>query len=1064
MVIYFLFSPILRAQNKYKEIPIANKKVAINQDLSQGRITDILEDERGFMWFATIDGLNRYDGYDVKIFRHKDGDSTSISNNQINKLVEDKNGFIWIATIKGLNKFDPYREIFYHFGCNISDKGTPEINDVVIDAEQNVWFGTQKGLFFVEAGKNNVEHIPLDVAFFPVQSLFVDSENHLWIGNDGKTIKRFNLSNKVLKHYSFPFNQNTLYSGVVIHEDENKRIWFSLFVNSNSQNYINTYYFDLGEEKIEQFIQFEESIVAHQLYGSVGNVSSFTSRGNELWVASNTNSITKFDLKNNEVIYYPEFLNRHRYTEIGKTDVYFDSRGLLWIGTTGEGVYILPEGVNDFNLVNIDLHENLTVKSVRSFCEDKDYYWFSGYFGIAKMDKANGRITNINRGLPAYTLDNYPGDSGFLLVGLEGSGLAKINKVNGAIEYFGKTFYPTSGSNLPWRWIYSTSCDSNSNYWFGCMNGILKINFEEKTSKAINLGHGDHHFSGSILSLYRDFSGGLWAGSDKKGLAYFSDSLDSFLPYRPEFIKCVGLENIRINSIMQTKDSIFWIGTSEGLLKIDQQNAELYTENDQLPNDFVYGVLEDDDGLLWLSTNNGICSFNPNDLKVKAYNVNEGLQDREFNTGAYYKANNGRLFFGGVNGFNHFIPSEIFQSQTEAPIILTGIKWYNEYIELTKEIVENSEIVIPSNIEYFNIEFVGLNYLNAVGNLYKYKIEEINNNWISLGAKHEIGFHSLKPGTYHLQILASNNHGKWNQKPFNLEIVVLASFRQTIYFKLLLLSMLIGFLSFIVLRRFRRIKMQKYVVEKMVINRTKELHTTNEKLLKANQTKNQFFSIISHDLKNPLGAAQSVSSELKLHFQTYDAQEQQDLLNVMDSAMNNLGKLLANLLTWSQVQQDMIIAKPENLVLRKSVYGVLATHSQNIHEKNIEVEVNISKGIQVFADKDLLSTIIRNLLSNAIKFTNINGKITISAEVIDDDVVLQFNDNGVGMSEETIEKLFAAGNNISTPGTKREMGTGMGLLLIYDFVKLNKGKIWVNSKEGEGSTFFVSLPRKKPSQ
>ena len=1062
-MIYFLFSPLLRAQNKYKEIPIANKKVAINQDLSQGRITDILEDERGFMWFATIDGLNRYDGYDVKIFRHKDGDSTSISNNQINKLVEDKNGFIWIATIKGLNKFDPYREIFHHFDCNISDKGTPEINDVVIDAEQNVWFGTQKGLFFIEAGKSRVEHIPLDVAFFPVQSLFIDSDHHLWIGNDGKTIKRYSLSTKLLKHYSFPFNQSTLYSGVVMHEDKNKRIWFSLFVNSNPENYINTYYFDLGGDRIKQFVQFEESIVAHNLYGSVGNVGCFTSRDNELWVASNTNSITKFDLKNNEVVYYPEFHRQHRHTEIGKTDVYFDSRGLLWFGTTGEGAYILPEGVNDFNLVNIDLHENLTVKSIRSFCEDSDYYWFSGYFGIAKMNKINGLITNINSSLPAYTLDNYPEDPRFLLVGSEGRGLILVSKENGAIEFLNETYYPTLGNNLPWRWIYSTSQDHNSTYWFGCMNGIMNIDFARKTSKVYNLGEGSHLFNGSIFSLYRDYSGRLWAGSDKKGLAYFSDSLDSFIPYRPRFIKCVGLENLRINSIMQTEDSIFWIGTSEGLLKIDRQNAELFTEKDQLPNDFVYGVLEDDDGLLWLSTNNGICSFNPKDLKVKAYNVNEGLQDKEFNTGAYYKANSGRLFFGGVNGFNHFMPSEIFQSQTEAPIILTGIKWYNEYIELTKEIVENSEIVIPSNVEYFNIEFAGLNYLNAVGNLYKYKIEEINDYWISLGTKHEIGFHSLKPGTYHLQILASNNHGKWNQETFKLKIIVLASFRETIYFKLLLLSMLIGILSYIVFWRFRRIKSQKLVVEEMVINRTKELHSTNEKLLKANQTKNQFFSIISHDLKNPLGAAQSVSSELKLHFQTYDIQEQQDLLNVMDSAMNNLGKLLANLLTWSQVQQDMIIAKPENLVLRKSVYGVLATHSQNIHEKNIEVEVNISKGIQVFADKDLLSSIIRNLLSNAIKFTVDKGKITISAEVDKDDIVLQFNDTGVGMSEETLKKLFAAGNNISTPGTKREMGTGMGLLLIYDFVKLNNGKIWVNSKEGEGSSFFVSLPRKKSS-
>ena len=170
---------------------------------------------------------------------------------------------------------------------------------------------------------------------------------------------------------------------------------------------------------------------------------------------------------------------------------------------------------------------------------------------------------------------------------------------------------------------------------------------------------------------------------------------------------------------------------------------------------------------------------------------------------------------------------------------------------------------------------------------------------------------------------------------------------------------------------------------------------------------------------------------------------------------------MANLLTWSQVQQDMIIAKPENLFLYKAISEVSDSLSQNIKEKSLQIELRIMKDIQVFVDKDMLSAIIRNILSNAIKFTPDKGNISISTEVFDKEILLQFTDTGVGMPDETIKKLFTPGNSISTPGTRREMGTGMGLLLINDFVKLNKGKIWVVSKEGEGSTFFVSLPRKK---
>ncbi|NOR86638.1 MAG: hypothetical protein GQ527_03420 [Bacteroidales bacterium] len=1061
IIFSFLFSPLLKAENKFKLIPIANKKIAINQPLSQGRVTDIIEDERGFMWFATIDGLNRYDGYEVKIFRRIKGDSTSISSNQISKIVEDKDGYIWIATTNGLNKFDPYQEIFHHYSCPTYSQGYPVINDLVIDRDNNIWFGTQNGLFFIANKKDEIKHISLDITFSPIHSLLIDSENQLWIGHNGKSIKRYNLTTKLFKDYTFPFMGDQEYSGLKTHEDSNKNIWFSMFVNSFEISDLNTYYYHLGDKEIQVFNHFNNIIIENEILGCIGNVGDFASRDHELWAASNTSSLAKFDFSKNELTYYPEYRDFKWHKEIGKTSVYIDSRGLLWYGTTGDGVYILPEGKNEFNLVNIDLFEQLTVQSIRSFCEDDEDYWFSGYFGAAKMNKKNGRIINVNSSQPIYTIDNYPNNDNYLLVGLEGGGICRLNKKTGVTESLADKYNSSITKDLKWQWVYSTLIENDTICWLGCMDGILKMDFKNGTSETFDFKEVDAAYNGHILSLYRDFSGILWAGSSKTGLVYYSDSLSRFALFEPQIPTSLNIENLRINCITQTPDSTLWLGTSEGLLKINKEEIQLFTEAEQLPNDFVYGILIDETGTLWLSTNNGICSFNPENKQVKSYTSIEGLQDKEFNTGAYFKSNDGRMFFGGVKGFNHFYPSEMFQSQAEAPIILTGIKMYNEYIELTKDLVEKGEIIIPSEIEYFNIEFAGLNYLNALGNIYKYKIEEIHEDWITLGNKHEINFHSLDPGTYHLQILAANNQGKWNEKVFKLKIVVLASFRQTIYFRILFISIFLSILFYIVYWRFRKIKLQKTMVEEIVEQRTEELFSANAELLKANQTKDQFFSIISHDLKNPIGAAQAVSEELKDNFQTYNAQEQQDLLNIMDSAIKNIRKLLTNLLTWSQVQQDMIIAKPENLVLEKSVRSVLVTYSQNIQEKSLGVEISIEKDIQVFADIDLLSVIIRNLLSNAIKFTPDEGKITISAEVIDDHVLLQFIDNGVGMSDKTIKKLFTPGNNISTPGTKRELGTGMGLLLINDFVKLNKGKIWVVSKKGSGSTFFVSLPRKK---
>lgn len=1051
LVVVFCFPPVLKAETKFKVIPIASKKVIPNQALSQGRITDILEDSRGFMWFSTIDGLNRYDGYNVKIFRHKKNDSNSISSNQINRIIEDAEGFIWIATTNGLNKFDPYLEVFYHYQCPITSSNSTEIKDIVIDHHQNIWFGTLKGLFTIRSGENIIQHIPLDHAFFPVHRLLVDSENQLWIGSNGNSIKRYNIDSKTISYFSFPNFIKTDFSGIILYEDSNKYIWFSMFMNIKNDKYINTYYYQLGEDKIKQFNQFNDVIFKNNLYGAVGNIGAFESKDGELWITSNTSGLTKFDFKNNEVVSFPDYITHNWHEEIGKTELYFDSRGLLWVGTTGDGVFILPKNSNEFNLVNTEIYKHLTVKSIRSFCEDEEFFWLSGYFGVARMSKNNGEITNLNNDKPVYTINNYPGDDKFLLLGIEGGGIQKINKKTGVFKNISPSFYSNQKNNLQWQWVFSTYIENDSTCWLGCMNGIIKIDFQNKTSTPYFFNGDDEPFLGNILCLYRDFSGELWAASEKRGLAIFSDSLNQFIQFKSKIPRAINIENIRVNSIMQTKDSVYWMGTSEGLLKIGPHEIHLYTEGDHLPNDFVYGVLEDEKGNLWLSTNNGICSFNPTSLEVKSYTTIEGLQNKEFNTGAYYKAKDGQMFFGGIKGFNHFYPSKISQSESEIRMALTGIKWYNEYIKLEKTIIEKGKIIIPPDIEYFSVEFSGLNYLNSLGNLYKYKINEFNEDWISLGKKHEISFHSLKPGTYHLQILAANSHRKWNKNPLKLEIIVQAYYWETIGFRIIVLLLIIGFATIIIRHRFKNIKAQKAQVENLVKERTEELQ-------KANHTKNQFFSIISHDLKNPLGAAQSVSNELKENVEDYDPKEIKILVNILDSAIGNLGKLLSNLLTWSRVQQNMIASNPEKLPLHIAVHHSLVILAQNINEKQIKTEVHIDKNIEVFADKDLLSAIIRNIISNAIKFTSDKGNIQISAKVKNETVFIQFKDSGIGMSDETIKKLFIPGKNISTAGTNRELGTGMGLLLIKDFVKLNNGEVWVRSKLGEGSTFFVSLP------
>jgi len=1063
LLIHLAFAHNIHAQATYQQIPIAQKKTPLNEALSQGRVTDILEDERGFIWFATMDGLNRYDGYNVKIFRHNINNTKTISSNGIIKLLEDDKGFIWVLTDNGINKFDPYLEIFYHFDSPSLHSNFFSINDMTIDNKQTLWLGTNSGLFVINSdGKKITPHKLGDFKPY-IMSLLADSDDNLWIAYEGKgDVIKYHISTNKYSTLELPYSGDTKYHTIIFHEDENKRIWLiTRFINN--ADLFKTCFIDKKKNKIQKFIQFKDVIIEEELFGSVLSITSFASKNNELWVATTIAGIVKFDLQNNKLIHYPETnidVKNDWVVEIGKTKLKFDRNENLWIGTSGNGAYLWPKNRNNFNLVNTTLFKESFIQSYRAFCEDDDYYWFGGYFGLSKMAKKDGQITNVAKQVPVYTINNYPGDGDYLLVGSESGGFIKFNKKDGRLLKRNKEFY-NKRSEVDDYLIrpYSTLVENDSLVWIGGYNNISRLNFDKSEVKHYCRCNNKWNVLGNIYCIYRDFSGRLWVGSDTKGLAFYADSLDNFVPYITQD-SSLGLSNLRINSIAQTSDSSLWAGTSKGLLKFGKHGIHLFTEQDQLPNDFVYGVLVDEEGLLWLSTNNGICCFNPENFIVKSYNVNDGLQDKEFNTAAYFKAKDGRLFFGGVKGFNHFIPSEINDALPKIPIVLTGVKWDGKSVKFSKKELKSSVIKVPAYVDYLRIEFAGLNYINTLGNTYKYKINN-DNKWVSLGKNHNIDFHKMLPGVYKLQILVANNSGKWINEPLELKIIVEAYFWETIWFKILSLFIVIILISYTLYSRFKRIKRQKFIVEEEVKSRTNELSISNKNLELAVQTKDKFFSIISHDLKNPLAAAQSVSHELKHCFNAYDAKDQQDMLNIMDSSIVKLNDLLNNLLSWSLLQRNQIVTDFRLQNLRKGVALSIGLLDHVADAKGISIINKIDKDIQVNTDGNIFNTIIRNILSNAIKYTHNGGEIRVCAKLEISRVLIEIVDNGVGISTETIKTLFVPEEILSTTGTNKETGTGLGLILVKDFVKLLGGEIWVESEEGKGSIFIISIPKNK---
>jgi len=1053
------------SQNNYQYdvFPIAAEKVGINAKLSQGRISDIVEDERGLIWIGTMDGLNRYDGYKIKVFRHQLNDSTSIDNNRIIKIVKATDGCLWVLTKTGINKFNPYTEVSSLIQFPEKYNYANEIKDIVLDKTDNLWIARSDGLFVLKNKSTNIQRINLDDFFTDAMQLEVDYLNNIWIGCDRDYIIKYNHRLKEVNTYSYPYLQGYTKDYLVfdIHQDQELNIWVAIYNKGLVHpNLPNIYVIRKGSSQLILFDEYLPIISANGHTSLLSNVKKFESRKGQLFISSIANGLIRIDHQDKKITFMPEYADYSWATEIDKTALFFDSNEDLWLGGNGEGVFILPFKEDLFNIVNQYIQKDFKIKSVRSFFEYGDEVYIGGYSGLVKMNKKTKAIEVLDVSSAIYTLESFPGDSNFILLGSEGSGIIKFDPAKNTYESLTQEWTGTNGYDVPWVWMFDFFNDGDSLLWCGANNGILKYNIVDGSVAFFLNDENKGYRFGHIYNIYRDFSGQLFAGGDGDGLFVFDDKKHEFEKYLnpnfPEF----DFQSHRFNHITQTADSVYWFSTDKGLIRMDDKNLKVFSAKDGLFNDYVYAVIPDENNKLWMSTNDGVFCYNRSTQKMSSFSVYDRLQGQEFNTGAYYKSNDGTIYFGGVNGFNYFDPDELLENKNDFPIEIIGFFFNNEEQKLSKPAFLSRVYEIPADVDYFKLEFSALSYHANQQFRYKYKIKEINNQWIHLEHENELAFHNLDPGKYSLDILAADEHGNWNTKPFSLTIIVKAHFWETSFFKygslIFLILLIIAILSY----RNALLKQQKIEIEKTVKRRTQELSVVNEELSKANETKDKFLKIISHDIKNPLSAAQSVSGDLLENIESYSKEERSLLIGILYRSMEHLQTLLENLGSWSRLQNNEIKAVAESCNLTKIVQNNIKLFSASLLKKKIDLNEMIEKDISLEADCKMIDTILRNLISNAIKFSYTESFINISAQRKADFVEIQVEDNGVGMTEEQVNHLFAPGLSKSLPGTENEKGTGFGLLMVNEFVKLNKGSITVISAPERGSRFILTFPAK----
>ncbi len=751
--------------------------------LSQSSVTCILQDKSGFMWFGTQDGLNRFDGYNFKVFKNNPGDSSSLKNNFIFSIIEDESGKLYIETQGGdFHRYIPRSESFQTISDDQIDFEKAKVSTVgalLYESNGIKWIGgLSKGTGLeridTKSGERKVyKHNPADPSSLSddkVYSIFRDRSGNLWVGTFNG-LDRFDEQTGKFLHYRNNQNDPTSISDNwvwPIFEDTRGYLWVGtvrggLCVFDPASNSFYNYKNDVSDPT---------SINDNFIF------SIYEDRGGVMWVGTNLNGINYFNLSTQS---FEHFNHDPKNKNSLSDDVVFsllaDTKGNYWIGTKSGGL-------NKFNY---------------------DKKTFTHY--LENPQNPNGLLSNSIQSL----LEDKTGN---IWIGTYSSGLNSLNPKTGVFARH--TNNPSDSTSLSDDRIYSLVEDKKGNIWIGTYGGGLnkldrstgkfsRYQFDENGSTSIS--------SNATWSLALDDDGNLWIGTFGGGVNVLNLQNQTFTYFKNNPDDSTSIADDNIIRVFKDSKGNMWVGTTKGLCRYlkETNSFKNYNEENGLANNFVYGILEGINGNLWISTNNGLSKFNPVKETFKNYYAQDGLQGNEFNQNAFAKDNKtGRLLFGGPNGINVFNPDKVRGNTFVPPVVYTNYIRYNSDDEEGKPIFEKGvsvrdSILVTYKDNIVTFQFAALSYYNSSDNQYRYKLEGFNENWIQLGDNHTITFTNLSPGDYKLIVTGSNNDGLWNDEGKFLFIEVLPPWWRTniaygIYI-VIFISALYGIRSFEIKRR-----------------------------------------------------------------------------------------------------------------------------------------------------------------------------------------------------------------------------------------------------------------------
>jgi ligand-binding sensor domain-containing protein/signal transduction histidine kinase len=850
---------------------VVYERVSLEQGLADSSVMSIVRDGRGFVWLGTTDGLIRYDGYHVKVYRPDPEGPSSLSHSVVSSVYEDRSGLLWIGTEGGgLNRYDRQNDRFIHYRHNPNDPTSLShdfVSSIYEDQSGTLWIGTNGGGLneFVRGTQSFVrfQHVPQDPGSLSsdyVLSIFEDRSGMFWVGTSNG-LNRFDQESERFAQYRrerTEADSKILDEITTVREDQSLARLY-LVSPIRGFNEISSIYEDrLGvlwvgtfggglrkfDREKKRFTQYQHDLSdPHSLSDDV-IWQIHEDQAGLLWIATNGGGLDRFDRESEQFIHYrhnpsdPQSLSSNRIRSL-----YEDPEGVLWIGTFGGGLNkrLLREGHFAHYEYDPQDSNSLSDNSVFTIYEyPSGVLWIGTDKGLDRLERDTGRFDHYqnNPTEPDSLSHNlvrsiYHDQEGFLWIGTLGGGLNRFDPESK--QFLRYQHDPNEPGGLSNDNVLALYQDRSGILWVGTLGGGLNrfdpvakrfAHYRHNPSDPNSLGHD------VVRTVFQDREGVLWVGTDA-GLDRLNADTGSFDHYQNDPSDPHSLSHNLILSISQDQAGALWIGTyGGGLNKFDRQSETFihYGPKDGLPGNDVYGVLEDGWGNLWLSTSGGLAKFNPRTQTFRAYDASDGLQNNEFNVNAFHRSSSGEMFFGGVNGFSAFYPDRIPDNLYVPPVVLTSLTQGGDQIDLAQPLESTEEVTLRWPKNFFEFEFTALSYVQPEKNQYAYRLEGFDTDWNYIGTKRFGRYTNLPGGTFTLRLRGSNNDGTWNEEALALKLIVIPPIWSRWWFRGAVVLGLVVIVAGGYQMRLRSIRARSSVLEKQVQERTSELSRINELL------------------------------------------------------------------------------------------------------------------------------------------------------------------------------------------------------------------------------------------